>query len=116
MADIPWLLIAVFISIVLLAVVAVMFYKNKKHVIDYKNYFNIGIIWTVFGVVFWFLWDNFIFLILGIPFLAVGLANKDKWGKKVELTEKQRKIMFILITLGVIFLALGILVFELLFS
>lgn len=113
MADIPWIILAVFVAIVLLAVVAIAFYRKKEHAVDYRNYFNIGIIWTVFGVVFWFLWDNFIFLILGIPFLAVGLANKDKWGKKVELSEKQRKIMFILITLGIICLGVGIVVFEL---
>ena len=109
----PWILLAVLVAVVLLAVVAVIFYRKKKHVINYKRYFHIGIIWTAFGVVSWLLWDSFIFLILGIPFLAVGLANKDKWGKNVELTEKQRKIMLALIILGIILLAVGILAFEL---
>ena len=79
MAAILWILISVAVLVILLAVLAALFFvkKGKKHEPDYYTFFTIGIIWTAFGVIFW---SNMkFFFIMGLVFIAIGLANKDKW-------------------------------------
>ena len=53
--------------------------------------------------------DNAVFWILGIAFLATGLANKSKWTEKKDwkkLSKKDRKLQMItFIMLGILVLA-----------
>jgi hypothetical protein len=45
-------------------------------------------------------------------YLAIGLKNKDKWGKPEKISPLYQKVLMIAVILGVIFLVLGIIVFE----
>lgn len=46
------------------------------------------------------------FLLMGIMFVIIGLANKDKWGKPVEVSPEPRKWMIVLVAATVILVAL----------
>ncbi len=76
------LLIAVFVLIL----TVLWMKKNKKNgqskEIDYRAFFFMGITFLSLGIVFTFAVDNpgFIgFMGLGIAYMAISLANKDKW-------------------------------------
>ncbi len=105
---IPWIMISIGVLIVLLGIVAfILFKKGKRHEPDYYNFFIIGVIWTAFGIIFY---DGmFFFLLMGIVFMVLGLANKDKWKKNhrtwKQLSKSEKKfkiIIFILLGIGVL--------------
>ena len=77
MDSIPWLLLSILFLVLLLALVFLMKRKGKKLEPDYYIFFIFGIIWLPMGIVT----GNSMFTLLGIVFLSVGLANKDKWKK-----------------------------------
>ena len=116
--DIPWILVSIAIGIVILAITFVLVMKRGgwNREVDYKGYFNMGIIWFPLGIVFYLIFKNIIgvwFLIIGLVYLVIGLKNKDKWGKPQKLSPTHQKIMTISLVIGVIALALGIIIFEL---
>jgi len=87
-----WILINIGIiaGLVLIGIILTLVFwkRNKVENIQEPNYqvfFSIGIIWVPVGVVF-MIAVNFVigisFLSLGGAYLAIGLANKDKWKKK----------------------------------
>ena len=52
---------------------------------NYQVFFMIGIIWLPVGVVFMITINSAIgiaFMAMGIIYMAIGLANRDKWEKK----------------------------------
>jgi len=53
------------------------------------------------------------FFLLGLAYLAIGLKNRDKWGKPQKVSPKSQKMLMVSVLIGVIVLILGILVFEL---
>ena len=59
--------------------------KKTKKEINYQVFFHIGFIWIPVGVVF-MITVNVAFGIaligLGLLYVAIGLANKDKWKSK----------------------------------
>lgn len=90
--------------------------KRWKNEIDYRNYFNMGIVWLPLGIVFSIVFEGamgYLFLIMGFVYLSIGLKNKDKWGKPQKVSPKSQRIMMISVLIGVIVLILGILIFEL---
>lgn len=78
MSSIPWLLIAIAVLLVILAIIAIFATRKKKHEPDYRTFFIMGIIFIPLG----FATDNSFFWIVGIAFIAIGLVNKDKWKKR----------------------------------
>ncbi len=109
------MIVLVAISILALAAIFIAF-KKKPMKIDYKQRFNIGIIWTGFGIVMAFGMESsigMIFFIMGLIFMAEGWKNKKKWGKKVKMTKQQMKMQkYTIIALSLLVLV-GILAFIL---
>lgn len=122
MADtLPWIIFAILGLIVVLGI-AVVFVarKKKKHEPDYYAFYVMGIIWTLFGVVSLalntilqldFTFTNTPLLSMGVIFLALGIANKDKWKKNRKKIRGSRAL--VLVGLGVVALVLGIVLFIL---
>jgi hypothetical protein len=74
-----------------------------------------GIIWLIIGVPLGFSSKNYGFLLLGLIFTIVGLANKKKWKENhrtwKQLTKEERRIKtFLIVVLGIFFVA-GLLVY-----
>jgi hypothetical protein len=84
---IPALIVAALVVIGLILTL-VVFKKKKEGKMGEPNYqvfFNIGMVWIPVGVVFMIAINPAIgiaFMAMGITYLAIGLANRDKWGKK----------------------------------
>ena len=115
--SVPWILVSIAVVVVILAILVVLIYKKKgwKRKVDYRSYFNMGIIWFPLGIVFYLIFKSVVglwFLFMGLVYLAIGLKNKEKWGKPEEVSPKYQKILVITLLIGVIFLILGIIVFE----
>ena len=104
--------------IILLAVVFAWKLKknNWQHETDYRAFFWIGIIWTIFGALSMLFFDTgglTSLFIIGLVFLGVGAANKYKWGKRQKVDPKQQKRMIMVIAIGVLVLVFGVLAFLL---
>jgi NADH:ubiquinone oxidoreductase subunit 4 (subunit M) len=117
--EIPWVLVSVAVLAVMIAVIGVMLMKKKnwKREVDYRSYFSMGVVWLPIGIVFSIILNGSVglfFLIMGLAYMAVGLKNRDKWGKPQKLSPKSQRAMMLALFAGVILLALGIVVFELL--
>jgi dolichyl-phosphate-mannose--protein O-mannosyl transferase len=131
MNGIPWILIAILIAAILLGFVLVVFVRKRKQPrrVDYRNYFVMGVIWLAAAPVLtllpWLLHGEepffmaSFFLIMGSAYTIIGLLNRDKWGKQLEVSPATEKKMMIVIGALVISLLAGIVVFlfaeELLF-
>ncbi len=115
--DIPWILISVGVLVVVLAIVGIFVFKKRgwKREVDYKSYYSMGIVWLPIGIVFWIVLDSIIgawFFVMGLIYMAIGLKNKDKWGKPQRVNPNFQKMLVIAVAFGVVALVAGILVFE----
>jgi len=79
------LIVVVLIGLLLVLVV----WRQKKAGItketNYQAFFTIGIVWLPIGVVFMTTINPGLgcaFICIGAVYLAIGLANRDKWRKK----------------------------------
>ncbi|MFC1710735.1 hypothetical protein ACFLZJ_01080 [Nanoarchaeota archaeon] len=113
-AAFPWILIAVAVAIVILAILAIFMIragKGKRRGPDYYTFFIMGIIFLVFGLVSM---ENSFFFILGLVLVALGLLNRDKWKKNhrtwKDYNKKEKKLMVWVIVILVILLLAGIVV------
>ena len=88
-----WILISIFLIAILviigIALILVYRKKNKEGSFkepDYRAFFIIGISFLPLGIVFTStISPAFIgFLAIGICYIAIGLANRDKWKNKEE--------------------------------
>ncbi len=94
-------IIAISIAAILVVLLAIIFVVDKRKgaqpvETDYRVFFIIGISWLPLGIAT----DNWAFLAMGIIFMLVGLANKDKWPEEKKLSElpaNERTIRIILI-------------------
>ena len=87
-----WILISALIIAVLFAIILiitfVMFKKKKEGKtgeINYKIFFILGLVWIPIGSVYMITINTAIgiaFMGLGVAYIAIGLANKDKWKKE----------------------------------
>ncbi len=114
MAATPWLLIGIGLLLIVFAVLYIRMQKINKRPTDYYNLFIMGIIWLPIGIAM----DYNAFLMLGLIFTLIGLANKDKWGKNRvhwgDYTDKEKKFHKIMIGGALILAALiGAVVFYL---
>ena len=99
MNSIPWVLVGIVVGLVVLAIGMVVALRKRKEArtVDYRNYFVMGVIWVLSAPVMillpWILHEEepsfmpigFVFLAMGVPYMIIGLGNKDKWGKQVEV-------------------------------
>jgi hypothetical protein len=79
------LLIAIFVLIVTIYWVKKYGKDERIKEVDYRAFFIIGMSFLPIGIVLTFVVGNpgFIgFMGLGIAYIAIGLANKDKWKKE----------------------------------
>lgn len=100
----PWVLISVLILLIFLGVLAFFFSKKRKHKPDYYSFFIIGIIWFIFGIPL----KSYTFSAMGLVFMIIGLANKDKWKENRRTwdnMDKQERTIYLGVTI-----LLGILV------
>jgi hypothetical protein len=87
--------IILFTSLIIVTLVVIglflLFYviKKKKELkieeTNYQAFFNIGLIWIPVGIVFIVSVNIAIgvaFFAMGTSYMAIGLANRDKWEKK----------------------------------
>jgi magnesium-transporting ATPase (P-type) len=115
--NIPWILVSIAIGVAALAILAVLVIRRKgwNKEVDYRSYFNMGIVWLPLGIIFYVIFKNLIgawFFIIGLVYLAIGLKNKDKWGKPEKISTIYQKALMIAV-LGLIgLLVLGIIVFK----
>ena len=115
--NIPWILVSIAVTVVILAILAIFVFKRKgwNREVEYRSYFGIGIVWVPFGIVFYLIFGyvmGFVFIVMGLLFLAIGLKNKDKWGKPQKISPTYQKALMIAV-LGLIgLLVLGIIVFQ----
>ena len=99
--------------IVTLLLLAIIYLKNKhKQPTNYKAFFIIGITWIPLGIST----ENYIFSILGIIFIIVGVMNKDKWKENSftwkNLSPEQKKIKLLMGLTLLITLILGIIFYK----
>ena len=87
-----WLILT-FSAVLNLVVIGILLYtcvKQKGRKTDYKTFFTFGIGFLPLGILYmvvgFLLPISVAVLGLGLIFLAIGLANKDKWEKKESLT------------------------------
>ncbi len=102
----PWILIAVLVLIIALGVAAVLMKKKTKAPTDYYIFFIMGIIWLGAGIPL----KNYALSAMGVVFMIIGLANKDKWKANHRRwsqlgPEEKRLKLFLIIGLGVLVLA-----------
>jgi len=87
-----WILISALnmavLLVIILMIIVVMFKKRKEGKtgeINYKVFFFIGLVWIPIGSVY-MIAVNFVmgivFMCMGVSYIAIGLANKDKWKKE----------------------------------
>ena len=90
----------VLVLIIVLGIVAFLKYKKDRCLKqDYKAMFIIGISWVSLGIVFYSTYQNISFLLMGLIFMSVGLANKDKWDEEIKPSvHEKRKIIIPLLT------------------
>jgi hypothetical protein len=106
----PWILIAVFVLIILLAAVALVLRKGKQQKPSYKTFFIMGITWLPLGIVL----DNYALTGMGVIFMVIGLLNRDKWEdepKWADLPEDEKRLKMILVTGLSVLLVAGVFAF-----
>jgi hypothetical protein len=89
-----WILISLIIGIIAVIIGFIVYYlirkkkeEDKVTEPDYKVFYSIGFIWIPVGVVFMIAVNRalgLVFIALGIAYMTIGLANKDKWKKKKD--------------------------------
>jgi hypothetical protein len=77
--------ILVILGLILTLVVFKKKKENKKVEPNYQVFFILGISWIPIGVVFMITVHpviGMVFMAMGLGYMAIGLANRDKWQKK----------------------------------
>ena len=109
---IPWIIISIVILLILGIVIAVLAYKKKgRHQgTDYYTFFIIGLVWTLFGIYEQIRNSHSVFLALGIVFMAIGYAHKNKWKQNhlpFNKIEKNKKLLVIITIIGLLVLVVA---------
>jgi LPXTG-motif cell wall-anchored protein len=98
--TVPWILVAIGLLVLILGVVVWKRRKESRQT-DYRSYFTTGIVWIASGAILFLLpWllhgEEFnsvgsFFFAIGLGYIVIGLINRDKWGKQVEVPPETRK-------------------------
>ncbi|MFC2143682.1 hypothetical protein ACFLQN_04765 [Candidatus Aenigmatarchaeota archaeon] len=113
------MILMIVIGLVVIGLVVVFLIWKKQGKIsqqtDYRAFFYIGIVWTIIGSFAMFFYEAEFspLFIIGLVFLAIGAANKNKWNKKIKYTPQQKKLLRLSIVLGVLVLAVGLVAYFL---
>ena len=109
-----WVIFAIFIIVVILALLFVWGVRSggiKKRPTDYRTLFIIGICWVPLGIPL----KNYAFTLMGLVFMVIGLAHHKEWDKNVvrwkDLTEKEKKFKILLIWVLLIGVLVGVAAF-----
>lgn len=115
MNGIPWILVAILVTLVLLGVVMFVFVRKRPQPrrMNYRNYFVMGVVWIPTGLVLsllpWLLHGEdlsvigLFFVVMGLAYTTLGLVNRDKWGKRIEVpTRTTGNLMILMILVGVL--------------
>ena len=85
-----WILITIFLGIIAIVIGIIVLLTLRKNLkaglareIDYRTFFIMGISFLPMGIIFTAVISPvFIsFIAIGVCYLAIGLANRDKWKK-----------------------------------
>ena len=88
MAEWTSISIAIIALLVLIGIILILLVWRKRGIVgepNYKVFFTLGFVWLPVGVVFMLAVNPAIggaFMGMGAAYLAIGLANRDKWEKK----------------------------------
>ncbi|MCK4257921.1 MAG: hypothetical protein KAX49_03030 [Halanaerobiales bacterium] len=108
--QILWLIIGLIILGLLVFMITIR--KKTKQEPDYRTFFIIGASWIPLGVAT----KNYVFSVMGIILLAVGLKNKDKWSnvkKWSELSLEVKRIKLAVVIFLSLVLVVGIVLYVL---
>ncbi|MFH0869334.1 MAG: hypothetical protein V1839_03840 [archaeon] len=115
-----WPILGAVVAILIIVLLAVFIVKMRKggwkRTIDYKNYFIMGVIWLPFGMMMALIFDNsvgMVFAAMGAAYLAIGLKNRDKWGKPQKVTAQKNKIIVTVVAASIMIAVLGVIAFML---
>jgi hypothetical protein len=64
-----------FVFGLLIALFIVFLLGKREFKPDFRTLFILGIIWFPLGMIL----DNFLFFIIGMAYMVIGLAHKEKW-------------------------------------
>ncbi|MBN2454108.1 hypothetical protein JXB11_01030 [Candidatus Woesearchaeota archaeon] len=110
MEALMWVML-VFLIILLLLLITALVLKRKhksKAKLDYYTFFVIGMLWFAFGIVS----ESVSLSVIGIAFMALGIAHKDRWQQNKwrwkSLSKKERNLAFIAIFTLSLILFLGV--------
>jgi len=83
---------------------------KKPRTIDYRAYFIMGICFLPLGIILTIIITvGFLGLTaLGIIYMIIGLANRDKWGKQVEVAPTTTKTIMLVVIGLIIVLIFGL--------
>ncbi|MBN2330649.1 MAG: hypothetical protein JXC85_02440 [Candidatus Aenigmarchaeota archaeon] len=116
---IPYIAISL-VAIAIVAFLVIWKFRHSGHMrrdTDYRAFFWIGLAMMIFGGPALWLADSFSYsgvFGVGLVFFIMGLANRDKWGKKRTLKPEAVRNKLIAIFAGVIMVVLaGIYAFAL---
>ena len=106
LASFPWIIATIIFVLLIVYLVAS---KGKKHKMDFRSLFILGICLMPVGIAT----DNYALITLGFLYMILGLANKKNWKEKPDwnkLSKKQKRFkLWILFFFGLIVLGLFIL-------
>jgi len=126
MNGVPWILTGIIVGVVVLGIGMVVVLRKRKEPsrVDYRNYFVMGVIWIPTGIILslvpWLLhgeepfFMGLVFLMMGLAYTAIGLVNREKWGRQVEISHAADRGSMILAVVAGGLLLLGLAVFVLL--
>jgi uncharacterized membrane protein YfcA len=109
------LIIESLIVVIILALLVVAIFVRKKYPrpTDYYSFFWIGVMWIIVGILMMLFADgDYFFLLMGVIFAIIGLANKKKWKKNrvrwKDLKKPEKLIQGILIAILAFIIGAGI--------
>ncbi|MFH1186832.1 MAG: hypothetical protein V1697_01515 [Candidatus Levyibacteriota bacterium] len=89
--------------------------RKKTSKPNYRAFFILGLF---FLIIYFFPQTllskdtSYVFLILGIIYVLVGLKNKKQWGKEKPLDPGQKKTLFGAIVIGIFVFLLGVIFYS----
>jgi len=120
--SIPWVLVAILVTLVLLGIIAVVAIRKRKQLsIDYRSYFVMGVAFLATGVFLvllpWFLHEEVslsmggFFIVMGLAYTIIGLVNREKWGKHMEVpATRERNMMIVILVLALLVIGIALFV------
>jgi|GEM_PF-888726 len=121
MSAMPWIIISIVAGILVVLAVAAIIWKHRRNEYfskgpDYRAFFWMGLVWVIVGGPVMWLYREFSMsglFAIGVVFLAMGLANRDKWGKQERLSRQESNRKIIAVIAGILLVLAGIIAFEL---